>query len=57
MEKVKLYIVGFIENDIIKKKIYLFDCVVYNFNYYPIIIITYNKYIFSINNDIWKAWT
>lgn len=55
MEELKLYIVEFEENSVMKKKIYLFNYIVYNLNYCLIILITYNKCIFSINNGIQKA--
>lgn len=38
-----------------KDKIYLLNYIVSSKNYQPIIIINYNKYIFFINNDIYKA--
>lgn len=41
MKKLKFYMVEFEKNDIIKKKIYLFDCIVHSSNYCTIIIITY----------------
>lgn len=36
---------NFKENDGMKNKIYLSDYIVYDNNYYPIIVITYNYYI------------
>lgn len=52
MKEFKLYMVKFKENNTIKKKIYLFDCIVYSFNYYLIIVITNDECIFFTNNSI-----
>lgn len=57
IKELKLYIVKFEENSVIKDKIYLFDYTVHDNDYYLIIIIIYNEYIFSTNDRIWKAWT
>lgn len=48
--------VEFEKKYVIKKKIYLFDCIVYSSNYCPIIIITHDECTFLINNSIQKAW-
>lgn len=40
IEELKLYMVEFEENDVIKVKIYLFDWIIYSNNCCPIIIIT-----------------
>lgn len=55
IKEFKQYMVEVEKNDIIKEKIYPLNYPVYNNNYYPIMIITYNKYIFFVNNNIWKA--
>ncbi len=53
MKVLKLYIIEFEEDNIIKPKIYLFDYVVKANNCLSIIVITiYNKYTFSANNSI-----
>lgn len=49
--------VEFEKNNIIKKKIYPFNCIFHSFNCRPIIVITYNEYIFSANNSIQKVST
>lgn len=48
----KLYIIELNKNDTIKLKIYLFNYIIKDENQYLIIIIIYNKYIFSLNNNI-----
>lgn len=50
MDELKPYVVEFNEDDTIKDK-------EYPKIWQPIIGITYNKYIFSTNNSICKAWT
>lgn len=55
IKKLKPYMIEFKENSAINNKIYPFDYIVYNNDYCPIIIITHNKYIFSANDEIWKA--
>lgn len=56
IKDLKLYIIEFEENNIIKPKIYLFNYIVKTNNCLSIIVITiYNKYIFSTNNNICKA--
>ena len=52
MEEFKLYIVEFEENCAIKPKIYSSDCIVGGNNWQPIMVITYDEYIFSANNEI-----
>lgn len=51
IKELKLYMVEFKENSAIKDKIYLSNCAVY-----PIIIIIYNRYTFSVNDRIQKVW-
>ena len=55
IEKLKRFIIEFKENDIIKVKIYLSNCKVGGLNQCPIVVITYNKCIFSKNNRIQKT--
>lgn len=43
------------ENDILKNKTYLFNNIISIKNYGLIIIISYDGYIFSINNSIYKT--
>lgn len=54
IEKLKLYIVKFYDNNIMKPKVYLFDSLVEDENYQLIIIITYDKYTNSANDGIKK---
>lgn len=42
IEELKPYIIKFVENNIMKKKIYLPDCIVYGSSYHSIIIINYD---------------
>lgn len=54
--ELKLYIVEFEKNIIIKEKIYLFDyTLIHNLNCCLNIIIIYDEYIFFTNNSIQKA--
>lgn len=41
----------------IKDKTYLSNCEVRNKDFRPVIIITYNKYSFLVNEDICKVYT
>ena len=54
-EKLKLYMIEFEKDDVIKEKIYLFDYIVKGEKQWPIIIIIYNKYLFFANNSIYKV--
>ena len=54
IEKLKLYLVEFNKDSIIKNKIDLLDCIIDYKNYWVVIIITYNKYIIFTNNNIYK---
>ena len=57
IKKLKLYLIKLNKNDIIKNKIYLSNCIIKDKNCQLIIIIIYNKYIFFINNSIYKVQT
>ena len=55
IKELKLYLVKFNENDVMKNKMYLPNCVVRGENCQSKIRITYNIYTFLINNSICKA--
>lgn len=57
IKKLNLFLVEFNKDGTIKPKIYFFNCIVENEDFWPIIVITYNKYIYLANNRIQKAWT
>lgn len=57
MKKLELYLVEFEEDNIMKAKNYSLDCKAEGNKYQPIIIIIYDKTIFSSNNSICKART
>lgn len=57
VEELKPYLVEFNEDGIMKEKIYSVDCTVGDSDCRPVIVITYDEYIFSANNRIRKAWT
>lgn len=46
IKKLRLYLVEFDKNGIIKNKIYLLDYVINSKDYYLVIVIIYNEYIF-----------
>lgn len=52
IEKLKPYIIEFNKNSIIKSKFYLLDYMVRDNNWPSIIVITYDEYIFFIDNRI-----
>lgn len=52
MEKLKLFLEKFNENGTIRSKIYFCHYIVRDEDFYPIIIITYDKYIFMVNDGI-----
>lgn len=52
-----MYLIKFKKENIIKVKDYPSNCKIKNFKYKPIIIIIYYKYMFILNNNIYKAWT
>lgn len=56
IEKFKSYIVEFNQNRAIKPKMYLSDFIVERQDCQPVIVITYNKFIFSVNDKVLKAW-
>lgn len=55
IEELKLYIIEFKKNGAIKNNIYLSNYVVYDNDYHQIIMIIYNKCLFSANDTIQKA--
>lgn len=55
IEKLKLYIVEFNEDGIIKDKEYSLNCAVSGGICQPIIVIIHNKYMFFANNNNCKA--
>lgn len=52
MKELKSYLVKFEKNGAMKFKVYLSDCVVGGNNWWLVIIITYDKYIFLANKRI-----
>lgn len=52
-----MYLVDFEQDSIMKVKNYLLNCKVRNDKRQPIIVITYNEYMFLSNNDIYKVRT
>ena len=52
IENLKLQLIKFEENESIKIKEYLNNYIMEKNKYYLVIIIIYNKYIFSTNNRI-----
>lgn len=55
LKKLKLYLIEFKEDDIIKPKIYFSNCAIDRNEQQSIIIIIYNEYIFFTNNRIQKV--
>lgn len=55
MKKLEPYLVKFKEDSIIKAKNYLSDCKIVGNKRWPIIVITYDEYMFLSNNSISKA--
>lgn len=55
IEELKLYIAKFDKNGIMKPKDYLSNSIIGGEKQWPIIIITHDKCIFSINDDVQKA--
>lgn len=55
IKELKFYIIEYYKNSLIKPEFCLFDCIVKSKNYWPIIVITYDKYIFFANNKIQKV--
>ena len=52
MKELKPYIVEFDENDAMKPKTYSLNCAVGGNHWQSIIVIIYDKYTFSANDDI-----
>ena len=57
MEDLKPYIIEFDEDNKTKPKNYSSDCTIGDNDRKPIIVFTHEKYTFSINNNIYRAWT
>lgn len=57
IKKLKLLIIKFNQDKIIKPKVYYFNYIVRKENSQSVIINIYNKYIFSTNDRVWRAWT
>lgn len=57
MKKLKLYLIEFNENGIIIDKTNLSNCAIRSKDYWPVIIIIYNKYTFLANDNICITWT
>lgn len=55
IKKLKPYMVDFFEDNVMKPKVYSFNYKVKNENSWLIIVITYDEYIFFVNNKVWKA--
>lgn len=55
IKEFKSYIVEFETYSTMKPKAYLFNYIIRKDNLQPIIVITYNKYIVSVNNKVQRA--
>lgn len=55
MDKLNSFWIKFNEDDTMKSKVYFFNYIIRGKNFWPIIIITYDKYIFLANNKIQKV--
>lgn len=55
MEELKLYMVEFYENSVMKPKTYPPDYAVGENNRRPVIVITYDEYTFSVNDGVFRA--
>ena len=49
--------IEFNKDSVMKAKDYLVDWIVGDEEYCPIIVITHDEYIFSVNDGVQKAWT
>lgn len=56
IEKLEPYLVEFDKTSQIIQKIYLLDCGVRKKEQQPVIVITYNKYIFLLNDSFCFGW-
>lgn len=56
IEKLKLLIIKFNQDNIIKPKVYYFNYIIKK-NSQSVIINIYNKCIFSTNDRVWRGWT
>lgn len=57
IKEFELYLIEFRENNTIKVKNYFLNCKLKNDKHWLIIVYTYNKYMFWLNNSIYKAKT
>lgn len=57
MESLLLYFVKDNKDSTILPKKYPDNCTIGGLNWQPIIMIIYNKSLFSTNNSCWKIWT
>lgn len=55
IKELKSYLIEFEKDSIIKTKNYLANYKIESNKYWPIIVIIYDKYIFSSNNGIYKV--
>lgn len=55
MEELKPYIVEFNQDRVVKPRVYSSNYIIRAENCWPVVIITYNKCNFFVNNKIWKA--
>lgn len=55
IEELKSYIIKFDKVGVMKPKVYSPDCVMKEDNQPFVILITYDKYIFLANNEVYKA--
>lgn len=57
IEELKPYMIEFHEYDILKPKVYLSEYIINSEEHWPIIMITHNKCILSVKNDMQKIST
>lgn len=57
IKELKSYVVEFNKDGSMKPNVYPLDFAVKDKNQRSIMVITYDKYIFSTNDDLQKAWT
>ena len=57
IKDLKLYLIKFNEDGTMKDKTYSPNCAVGDEDYWSVIIIPYDEYIFFVNDGIYKTWT